>query len=171
MMKNKVVLIVFTLIIFLLISISGCGKKEPFVIPVNYSGEAVVKAYTDKTENAYTVKIIVIDGKYSLNIDEGNTNWNISMQDGSCVLYNEKFSDNTVTINNFKMKDSIISEFDLSKFDNIEDPIPEEIIYWDGTYKHVLNFSKENSLPKNIFIYKNENLVKAIEYTKMEIKE
>lgn len=171
MMKNKVRLTAFTLLIFLLVSISGCAKKEPFVIPVNYSGEAVVKSYTDKTENTYNVKIIIKDGTYSLNIDDDKANWNISINENSCVLYNEKFKDNMITINNFKLKDSIISEFDLSKFNNNEDPIPEEIIYWDGTYKHVLNFSKENLLPKNIFIYKNENLVKAIEYTKMEIKE
>ncbi|MDD2494423.1 MAG: hypothetical protein PHE29_04445 [Tissierellia bacterium] len=173
MMKYKVRLFICTTFIFLLVSIWGCSKKElePFVIPVNYSGEALVKSYTGETENTYNVRIIINDGAYSLNIDDGSTKWNISVDDSSCVLYNDKFKENIVKINNFKIRDSIISDFDLGKFSNFKDSIPKELIYWDGTYKHVLNFSKENLLPEKIFIYKNENLVKAIEYKNIEVKQ
>lgn len=170
-MRNKFILVIILILSFLLIIATGCSKNKPFVIPVNYSGEAVVKSYADKSENTYDVKIICRDGNYSFNIDNENINWNVSINGDSCVLYNEKFDDGTVTIDNFKLKDTIVSEMDLNKFNNYEENIPEELIYWDGTYKHVLNFSKESLLPEKIFIYKNENLVKSIEYKKLEMKE
>lgn len=159
-------------IILICIIIGGCSvKDESFVIPVNYTGEASMKVYTDNTENTYNVKIKCKDGDYNLIIDEGSSLWGIDYIDGSCVLNNNKFKENSVRIDNFKMMNPLIYEFDLSKFNNNSvDPIPEELIYWDGTYKHVLNFSKENLLPEKIFIYKNDNLVKAIQYNEINIE-
>lgn len=173
MMKYKVKLVVCVILFILLIGLCGCSEKQqkPFVIPVNYSSEVLVKLYTEETENTYNVRVIINEGTYSLNVNDGSMNWNISMDDSSCVLYNDKFKENIVKIDNFKIRDLVISDFNLSKFNNIAEPIPEELIYWDGTYKHVLNFSKENLLPENIFIYKDENLVKTIEYKNIETKQ
>ena len=161
----------FMMFLIFICIFSGCSiKEEPFIIPVNYTGEAVVKVYTQKTENIYDVKITSRDNNFSLNINDGTTTWNIAMDGDTCNLINDKFKDNIVIINNFRLADSLVTDLDLSKFDSYLDPTPNELIYWDGTYKHVLNFSKENLLPENIFIYKNDNLVKAIQYNKLIIE-
>lgn len=149
----------------------GCSiKNESFTIPVNYTSEATVKVYTDKTENTYNVKITCKNGSYDFTIDEGYSLWNISYDGNVCVLNNDKFKENSIEIHDFKIAGLLLSEFNLNKFNTSLDPIPEELIYWDGTYKHVLNFSKENLLPDKIFIYKNDNLVKAIQYNKINIE-
>lgn len=158
-------------LILICIFLIGCSiENKPFVIPVNYTAEASVTVYTDKTENTYNVKITCINDGYNFEIDEGSTLWNISYEGNVCTLSNEKFKENSVQIDNFKIADSLLSEFNLKKFNTSIDPIPEELIYWDGTYKHVLYFSKENFLPEKIFIYKNDNLVKAIQYNKINIE-
>lgn len=165
----------FKFIIFIAFScmiLAGCSvKNESFVIPANYTGQANMKVYTDNTENSYNVKIMCKDGDYSFVIDEGSSCWSVDYTDNVCVLSNDKFKDSSVRIDNFKMNNPLVYEFDLNKFNSSVDPIPEELIYWDGTYKHVLNFSKENLLPDKIFIYKNDNLVKAIQYDEINIKE
>lgn len=164
---------VYELVVLLVLTciLAGCSaEKNFFIIPHNYSGEAVVKIYSEKKENTYNVNIKCRDGNYSLNFDDGEIKWSLSVYDDKCSLNNEKFKDNFVVINEFNISHSLISEFDLSKFDYSEGPKPEEIIYWDGTYKHVLNFNKENLLPDNIFIYKNDNLVKTIQYSKLDIE-
>ncbi len=168
MMKKVYKLIVLLILTYIL---TGCtAGKEFFIIPYNYSGEAVVKIYNEKKENTYNVNIKCRDGNYNLNFDDGETKWSLSVDGDKCSLNNEKFKDNSVVIDEFNMAQSLIAEFDLSKFDYSEGPKPEEIIYWDGTYKHVLNFDKENLLPDNIFIYKNDNLVKTIQYSKLDIE-
>ncbi len=162
--KNSKYYILFILICF----ITGCSIQEKsYVIPVNYSGEASVKVYTDKSENTYDVKVTCRDGNYSFNISNDSVNWDILINGETCILKNNKLKDCESTINNFKIGDLMLTEFDFSKFIDTEGPIPKELIYWDGTYKHVLNFSKENLLPKNIFIYKNDKLVKTIYYNKL----
>jgi len=168
-MRKHIGFIVITIIFCIILM--GCSKKnKPFIIPVNYTGEATVKVYTDKTENTYNVKITCKNGSYNLTIDEGYSIWDISYNENVCILTNDKFKENSVEIDNFKIADLLLLEFNLNKFDASLDPIPEELIYWDGTYKHVLNFSKENLLPEKIFIYKKDNLVKAIQYNIINIE-
>lgn len=158
-------------IVLICIILIGCSKEnEPFVIPVNYTADASVIVYTDKTENSYNVKITCKNDSYNFTIDDGSSLWNISYEGKVCTLYNDKFKESSVQIDNFKIADSLLSEFNLSKFNTSLDPVPEELIYFDGTYKHVLDFSKENLLPEKIFIYKNDNLVKAIQYNKINIE-
>ncbi len=160
-------------LILILSTLCGCSvKADPFVIPVNYTGEALMKVYTDKSENAYKVNIICRDGNYSFRADSGTQSWNIAYLSGSrCVLNNDKFPEDSVVIENFQLTDSLVYDFDLSKFDSSLDIMPEELVYFDGTYKHVLNFSKESLLPETIFIYKNDKLVKTIQYEKINIEE
>lgn len=162
-------------LVILLLAVSGCStrsKVENFAIPVNYTGEALMKVYTENSENAYKVNIICRDNNYSFRADTGTSSWNYAYLSGNrCVLNNDKFPESSVTIENFKLADSLTYDFDLSKFDNKVDPLPDELVYFDGTYKHVLNFSKERLLPSTIFIYKNDNLVKTITYEKINIEE
>ncbi|HAQ40905.1 MAG TPA: hypothetical protein DCM73_08785 [Clostridiales bacterium] len=160
-------------LILILSTLCGCSvKADPFVIPVNYTGEALMKVYTDKSENAYKVNIICRDGNYSFRADSGTQSWNIAYLSGSrCVLNNDKFPEDSVVIENFQLTDSLVYDFDLSKFDSSLDIMPEELVYFEGTYKHVLNFSKESLLPETIFIYKNDKLVKTIQYEKINIEE
>lgn len=167
-MKLKIlclVLIVFT--------VCGCSaKSDPYVIPVNYTGEVLMKVYTENSENAYKVNIICRDNNYSLRTDADSIVWNSAyLSDSRCVLNNDKFPESSVVIENFKLADSLIYDFDLTKFDNKVDTIPDELIYYDGTYKHVLNFSKESLLPASIFIYKNDDLVKTIAYEKINMEQ
>jgi len=160
------------LIVVSCIILGGCSlKDESFVIPVNYTGHANVKVYSDNTENSYSVKIKCMKGDYSFIINEGSSCWSIDFKGGTCILNNDKFKEIIVKIDDFKIVNSMVYEFDLNKFNYDEDPMPEELIYWDGTYKHVLNFNKENLLPSTIFIYKNDNLVKAIQYDEIKIEE
>jgi hypothetical protein len=156
----------------LLIFVSGCAVEDkPFILPVSYSGEALMKVYTDKTENDYKVNIICRDGNYSIRTESENEAWNYAYVLGSrCILNNDKFPESSVTLENFKINETLLHDFELGKFDVLED-IPEELIYWDGEYKHVLNFSKETRLPKTIFIYNNDKLVKAIQYETINIEE
>lgn len=160
-------------LILILSTVCGCSAKaDPFVIPVNYTGEALMKVYSDKSENAYKVNIVCRDGNYSFRADTGTQSWNFAYLSGSrCVLNNDKFPEDSVVIEDFKLADSLVYDFDLAKFDSSLDIMPEELVYYDGTYKHVLNFSKESLLPKTIFIYKNDNLVKTIQYEKINIEE
>lgn len=160
-------------LILMVLAISGCSKKvDPFVIPVNYTGEALMKVYTENSENAYKVNVICRDGNYSFRMNSDTQTWNIAYLSGNrCVLNNDKFPENSVVIENFKLADSFIYDYDLNKFDSGVDSIPEELVYYDGTYKHVLNFSKESLLPATIFIYKNDNLVKAIQYEILNIEQ
>lgn len=167
-MKLKIlclVLIVFT--------VCGCSaKSDPYVIPVNYTGEVLMKVYTENSENAYKVNIICRDNNYSFRTDADSLAWNSAYLSGNrCILNNDKFPENSIVMENFKLADSLIYDFDLTKFDNSLDTIPDELIYYDGTYKHVLNFSKESLLPASIFIYKNDDLVKTIAYEKINIEE
>lgn len=165
---------ILCLVIWLL-AVSGCSTKsevDNFVIPVNYTGEALMKSYTEYSENAYKVNIICRDNNLSFRTEIGNVAWNSAYLTGNrCVLNNDKFPESSVTIENFKLTDTLAYDFDLSKFDNKVDPLPDELVYFDGTYKHVLNFSKERLLPSSIFIYKNDNLVKTITYEKINIEE
>lgn len=160
-------------LIFAAAALCGCSKNaESFVIPVNYTGEAEMKVYTENSENAYRVNIVCRDGNYSFRADTGAQSWNFAYLSGErCVLNNDKFPENSVVIENFKMTDSLVYDFDLTKFDVSSDTIPKELIYFDGIYKHVLDFSKESMLPSTIFIYKNDNLIKTIAYEKMNIEE
>lgn len=160
------------LCLVLLIVVSGCTAEDnPFILPVNYTGEALMKVYTDKTENDYKVNIICRDGNYSIRTESENEAWNYAYVSGNrCILNNDKFPESSVTIENFKLNETLMHDFNFGKFDVLED-IPEELIYWDGEYKHVLNFSKENLLPKTIFIYNNDKLVKAIRYEIINIEE
>jgi outer membrane lipoprotein-sorting protein len=163
-------LIIFILV--LLMALSGCtAEDKPFILPVNYSANALMKVYTDKTENDYKINIICRDGNYSIRTETENEAWNCAYVSGNrCILNNDKFPESSVTIENYKLNDTLLHDFDFGKFDVFED-IPEELVYWDGEYKHVLNFSKDNMLPKTIFIYKYDKLVKAIQYEKINIEE
>lgn len=162
-------------LIVLVLAVSGCSTKpkaDPYVIPVNYTGEALMKVYTENSENAYKISIVCRDDNYSFRADTGSQIWNLALLSGNrCVINNDRFPENSIAIENFNLADSLIFDFDLSKFDRSMNTIPDELVYFDGTYKHVLNFSKENLLPASIFIYKNDNLVKTIAYEKMNIEE
>lgn len=168
-MKLKII----CLILFV-ITVCGCSNvsDNPFMIPVNYTGEAVMKVYTENSENAYRVNIICRDSNYSIKVNSGKESWNSAFLSGNrCVLNNDKFPENSVVIENFNITDSLIYDFDLQKFDSHLDVLPEELVYFDGTYKHVLSFDKERLLPGSIFIYKNDNLVKTIYYEKINVEE
>ena len=160
------------LCLILISALCGCSKKQQeFVLPINYTGVASMKVYTDKTENDYKINIICRDENYSIRTESNNEAWNYAYVSGNrCILNNDKFPESSVTIDNFKIMDSIIYDFDFKKF-NVVEELPEELIFFDGTYKHILNFSKENMLPKSIFIYKNDKLVKAIQYEKLSMEE
>lgn len=160
-------------LILIILFVSGCKEKvDPFVIPVNYTGEALMKVYTENSENAYKVNIICRDGNYSFRTYSDTQAWNTAYLSGNrCVLNNDKFPENSVVVENFKLADSLIYDFDLNKFESTLDAMPEELVYYDGTYKHVLNFSKEKLLPASIFIYKNDNLVKTIQYEKLNMEQ
>lgn len=161
-------------LILIIAALCGCSVKsgDPYVIPVNYTGEALMKVYTEKSENVYKVNIVCRDNNYSIRTDAGNESWNAAfLSDNRCILNNDKFPESSVVIENFIIGDLLVNDFDLGKFYTDLDTMPEELVYWDGTYKHVLNFSKENLLPSTIFIYKNDNLVKAIQYEKISIEE
>jgi len=153
--------------------VCGCSAKtDPYVIPVNYTGEALMNVYTENSKNAYKLNIICRDNNYSFKADSDSIIWNTAFLSGNrCVLNNDKFPESSVVIEDFKLADSLIYDFDLTKFDNKVDIIPDELVYYDGTYKHVLNFSKESLLPASIFIYKNDDLVKTILYEKINIEE
>lgn len=163
-------LIVMCLVLLMLAS--GCGiEGRPFILPVNYSARALMKVYTDRTENDYKVNIILRDGNYSIRTESENGSWNYAYVSGNrLILNNDKFPESSVTLEGYKLNETLLHDFDFGKFDVLED-IPEKLIYWDGEYKHVLNFSKENFLPNKIFIYNNDKLVKAIEYETIEIEE
>jgi len=46
-------------------TVCGCSKKaDPYVIPVNYTGDALMKVYTENSENAYKVNIVCRDNNY-----------------------------------------------------------------------------------------------------------
>ncbi len=158
--------------LILMLLICACSAQDdPFILPVNYTGEASMKVYTDKTENDYRVSIICRQGNYSIRTETENEAWNHAYVSGNrFVLTNDKFSESSVTIENFQLTEQLIHDFDFGKFD-VLDVLPGELIYFDGTYKHILNFSKENLLPSKIFIYKNDKLVKAIQYEKLNIEE
>lgn len=159
-------------LLLLLIVVSGCSAEDnPFIMPVNYSGEALMKVYTDKTENDYKVNIIYRDGNYSIRTESEDEAWNYAYVSGNrCILTNDKFPDCSVTLENYKLNETLLHDFDFGKFDVLEE-IPQVLTYWDGEYKHVLNFSKENLLPETIFIYNNDKLVKAIQYETISIEE
>lgn len=156
----------------IMLMLSGCSsEQDPFLLPVNYTGEAFMKVYTDKSENEYRVNIISRDGNYSIRTESEKEAWNYAyLSGGRCILTNDKFPESSVTIENFKLTDSLIYDFDFEKF-NLAENLSEELVYWDGIYKHVLNFSKETRLPETIFIYKNDKLVKAIKYEKLNVEE
>ena len=172
MMEAGFCMRLIVLCLVLMIVLSGCGAEDnPFILPVNYSAEALMKVYTDKTENDYKVNIICRDGNYSIRTESENGSWNYAYVSGNrLILNNDKFPESSVTLDNYKLNERLLHDFDFGKYDVLED-IPEELIYWDGEYKHVLNFSKESLLPYKIFIYNNDKLVKAIQYEIIKIEE
>lgn len=167
-MKLKVLCLVL-----IVMTVCGCSAEPGhYVIPVNYTGEAFMKVYTKNSENDYKVNIICRDNNYSFKTQTNSSAWNAAFLSGDrCVLNNEKFPENSVVIENFKLADSLVHDFDLSKFDVNLDAIPDELVYYDGTNRHVLNFSKESLLPASIFIYKNDDLVKTITYEEINVEQ
>lgn len=167
-MKLKVCCLVLTTVLLF-----GCkAENKVYVIPSDYTGAAVMKVYNKNTENTYNVNIIARDDNYSIRTTAGGETWNTAyLSGGRCVLSNDKFPDGSVTIEDFHLEKLLVHDFDLEKFDNSYDPSSDETIYYDGTYKHVLKFSGETMLPKAIHIYKNDNLVKTIEYENIKIEE
>lgn len=167
-MKLKICCLI--LIVFLL---SSCKKEDKtFSIPVNYTADAVMQVYEQTREDTYNLSIISRDNNYSIKTTSGNQTWNTAyLSGGRCVLSNDKFPDGSVTIENFKTEKYLVQDIDLSKFQNTVDGLSEEIIYWDGTFRHVLSFSSENLLPDTIFIYKNDDLVKTIKYENIKVEE
>ncbi|MDF2616892.1 MAG: hypothetical protein K0Q47_1547 [Sedimentibacter sp.] len=167
-MKLKICCLI--LIVFLL---SSCkAEDKTFSIPVNYTADAVVKVFAPTREDIYNLNIICRDNNYSIKLSAGNQTWNTAyLSGGRCVLSNDKFPDSSVTIENFKTEKYLVQDIDLTKFQNTEDGLSEEIIYWDGTFRHVLSFNSENLLPDTIFIYKNDDLVKTIKYENIKIEE
>lgn len=164
---------ILCLMLYMLL-VCSCSKtrNDHFTIPVNYTADAVMKVYTDNSENDYSINIICRNSNYSFKTASSGESWNMAFLSGNrCILNNDKFPENSVTLDNFNITDSLIFDFDLKKFDNSLDITPDELVYFDGTYKHVLNFSKENSLPSSILIYKNDNLVKSISYVKINAEE
>lgn len=160
-------------LILIVCMVCGCSSKvDPYVIPVNYTGDVLMKVFTENSKNAYKLKMICRDNNYSFKVDSNSINWNTAYLSGDrCILNNDKFPESSVVIEDFKLADSFVYDFDLSKFDNKAEVIPDELVYYDGTYKHVLNFSKESLLPASIFIYKNDDLVKTITYEKINVEQ
>ena len=78
-------LIIFILV--LLMALSGCtAEDKPFILPVNYSANALMKVYTDKTENDYKINIICRDGNYSIRTETENEAWNCAYVSGNrCI--------------------------------------------------------------------------------------
>lgn len=161
-----------TCIICISFILSGCFSHEKsFIIPLNYTCNAIVKIHTDKTENNYNVDIACKDNNYGFTISDEVTSWNILYNEDKCVMSNGKFKENDIVIDNLKIRNMLMSEFDLSKFKFDDDNKRDKITYFDGIYKHVLTFSEENFLPNKIFVYKNNNLVKTIEYIEFKVEE
>lgn len=160
-------------LILIVVLLCSCkAEDKTFSIPVNYTADVSMKVYEQTRENTYNLSIICRDFNYSIKTSSGKQTWNTAyLSGGRCVLSNDKFPDSSVTIENFKTEKYLVQDLDLSKFENTEDGLSEEIIYWDGTFRHVLRFSSENLLPDTIFIYKNDDLVKTIEYENMKIEE
>ena len=98
-----------------LIVLSGCTASDnPFVLPVNYTGEAFMKVYTDNTENDYRVNVIRREGNYSIRAETENGAWNYAVVSGNrCILTNDKFPDRSVTIENFKLAGNLFIDFDF----------------------------------------------------------
>jgi hypothetical protein len=124
-------LIIFILV--LLMALSGCAAEDKsFILPVNYSAKALMKVYTDKTENDYKINIICRDGNYSIRTESENAAWNYAYVSGNrCILNNDKFPESSVTIENYKLNDILLHDFDFGKFDVFED-IPEESLKFIG---------------------------------------
>lgn len=159
-------------IIIICIVFSGCFNREKsFVIPLNYSSNTVVKIYTDNAENNYNVNVTCKDNNYDFLINNETIFWGILYNEDKCVMKNNKFKDDDIVINNLKIKDILMSEFDLSKFKYEDDNKKDKITYFDGVYKHVLMFGEKNVFPNKIFIYKNNNLVKTIEYLDFNVEQ
>jgi hypothetical protein len=160
-------------LILIVVLLCSCRAEEKtFSVPVNYTADAVMNVYENARENTYKLSIISRDSNYSIKMSSGNQIWNNAyLSGGRCILSNDKFPDCSVTIENFKTEKNLVQDIDLSKFQNTEDGLSEEVIYWDSTFRHVLSFSTENMLPDTIFIYKNDDLVKTIEYENMKKEE
>ena len=157
-------------IMLLLLIISGCSKQDKaFVIPENYKADVKLTAITGDIKNEYNMVLTCLNDSYNFKVKDDDVSWNIAFKGEDLIMYNEKFTEASVNIPNFKLKESLVSEFNLKKFDVTEENVPEQLVYYDGTYKHVLKFNKENKLPGSIFIYKNDNLVKTIHYEKINM--
>lgn len=164
-----------TRIIILLMLITlmvGCKtKNKTNTIPQNYTSEIVLKLYNKEGENSYKINFLCRDNNYSIKATTPFQSWNTSyLSDSRFIINNDKFPESSSIIENFKLSKQLIYDFDLEKFKPTSQVVSDQLIFYDGTYKHLLSFSKENFLPESILIYKNDKLVKTILYEKITVE-
>lgn len=150
----------------------GCkANSKTNIIPQNYTSEIVLKLYNKEGENSYKIDFLCRENNYSIKATTPFQSWNTSyLSDSRFIINNDKFPESSSIIENFKLSKQLIYDFDLEKFKTTSQVVSDQLIYCDGTYKHLLNFSKENFLPESILIYKNDKLVKTIQYEKIKVE-
>lgn len=150
----------------------GCSSMEAeYVIPECYSGQGTMRVYTDKSTNEYEIDVREgPDSSFNLTVSNGGIAWSIVCNGDKCTFSNNKFEASSVNIDNFKILDSLMSDFDLSKFELNGKASGDDVSYRDGVFTHVLAFNNKSYLPEKITVYKNDFLVKTIEYNDIKIE-
>lgn len=153
------------LLVFLIIILTGCNYKEvQYVSPQNYYSEAEFSVFSENSQNKYDLKIYHNLDKYKIIICNDELQWDLVFDGVNCKLDNSKFKDNPILINNMNIIDKLIYELDLSKFEGVIYNNCEDIRYCINDFKYVLELGEESLYPKVVCVYKDNQLIKKINY-------
>lgn len=158
-------------VIFLLISVIiimvGCSSKNnsQFISPQNYYSEAELNVLSENSQNKYNLKMYHSLDKYKIIINNGTAQWDITYDGVNCKMSNTKFENSPILLRNMKLLDELICEVDLSKFDGLTYKNCKDIRYCVNDLRYVLQLDEESYYPKVISVYRDNQLIKKINYT------
>lgn len=160
------------LVIFLIITLlTGCSLKEDeYIAPQKYYSEILMTTYSnsEKQDIKYDMKILCNNDEYKIIINYNNINFFIQCADGKCVLINDKFSDNQI-VGSLTVFENLYNEINLNKFTGLKSRALNSLEAYDGLYKYVLEYNKNNFSPKKLHIYKDDAIIKTFEYNNVEL--
>lgn len=166
---NWCILIIAVLVIILFLT--GCSfRKTEYTAPKKYYSEILMTTHSDseKQNVKYNMKILCNDEEYKIIINHGNVNFFIQLTDGKCTLINDKFTDNQI-LGSLTVFENLYSEIDLDKFTGLKSKASNTVEAYEGLYKYVLEYNKNNFSPQKLYIYKDDFIIKTFEYNNVEL--
>lgn len=168
---KRLMLIISMLIFIIVLLLTGCSIKESeYIAPQKYYSDIIMTTYSnsEKQNINYDMKILYNNDEFKIIVKYNNINFFIQCAEGKCVLINDKFSDNQI-VGSLTVFENLYNEINLNKFTGLKSRASNSIETYDGLYKYVLEYNKNNFSPIKLHIYNNDGIIKSFEYNNVEL--